>query len=106
MAGWRDVEQGAPKIARLGLARLAEARVAMLVTGPTPAKVNSSCTDPRELRTAATRAWRSGHPEQAGRVLAGHRDGAVHRMDLEHGVMTTHHWSPRNGCHRSTRRYP
>src|SRR5215831_2055070 len=105
MAGRRDVEQGAPKIARPGLAGLAEARVAMLgtvrpdgsprispvepylvggqlligamawsiraaclhrepryvlhsvVTGPTPAKVNSSCTDPRELRTTATRAW-------------------------------------------------
>jgi Pyridoxamine 5'-phosphate oxidase len=32
MAGWRDLEQGAPKIARLGMARLAEVPVAMLGT--------------------------------------------------------------------------
>jgi hypothetical protein len=32
MLDWRDLEQGAPEIARLGLARLAAARVAMLGT--------------------------------------------------------------------------
>lgn len=32
MADWRDLEQGAPEIARLGMARLAAARVAMLGT--------------------------------------------------------------------------
>jgi hypothetical protein len=32
MAGWRDLERGAPEIARLGMARLAAKRVAMLGT--------------------------------------------------------------------------
>jgi hypothetical protein len=32
MPGWRDVELGAPEIARLGMARLNTARVAMLDT--------------------------------------------------------------------------
>src|SRR6266566_8112162 len=32
MAGWRDLEQGAPEIARLGMARLAAVPVAMLGT--------------------------------------------------------------------------
>jgi predicted pyridoxine 5'-phosphate oxidase superfamily flavin-nucleotide-binding protein len=32
MADWRDLERGAPEIARLGLARLSAARVAMLGT--------------------------------------------------------------------------
>jgi hypothetical protein len=32
MARWRDLEQGAPQIARLGIARLAASRVAMLGT--------------------------------------------------------------------------
>ncbi len=26
--------------------------------------------------------------------------------DLDHGVMTTHNWTPQDGCRHSTRRYP
>ena len=65
-----------------------------VVTGPTPAKMNSSCTDPRELRTTATRAWWSRHPEQAAAFLLGIATALFIEWDLEHGVMTTRHWSP------------
>jgi hypothetical protein len=132
MAGWRDLEQGAPKIARLGMARLAAVPVAMLgtvrpdgsprispvepclaggqlfigamawsgkaadlhrdpryvlhsvVTGPDTGegefKVYGSAAPagpatPRRYRRLVVRA-----PGSGGRVRAGHRDGAVHRM--------------------------
>src|SRR5262249_31945035 len=65
-----------------------------VVTGPTPAKMNSSCTDPRELRTTATRAWWSRHPEQAAAFLLGIATALFIEWDLEHGVMTTRHSSP------------
>jgi hypothetical protein len=159
LAGWRDLERGAPKIARLGLARLAAVPVAMLgtvrpdgsprispvepylvggqlligamawsrkaadlrrdpryvlhsvVTGPDTGegelKLHGSAApaDP-EARATATRAWWSGHPEQAAVFVLGIATALFIEWDLEHGVMTTHRWNPLNGYHHSTRRYP
>ena len=159
MACWREVEQGAPQIARLGLARLGAVPVAMLgtirpdgsprISPIEPYLVNGQLLvgamtwskkasdlhrDPRytlhsvvsgadsgegelklhgsaapagpELRAAATRAWWSGHPEQAAVFLLGIATALFIEWDLGHGVMATHHWSPRNGYRHSTRRYP
>jgi Pyridoxamine 5'-phosphate oxidase len=159
MAGWRDLEQGAPEIARLGMARLAAVPVAMLgivrpdgsprispvepylvggqlligamvwsrkaadlhrdpryalhsvVTGPDTGegelKLHGSAAPAGpELRATATRAWWSGHPGQAAVFVLGIAAALFIEWDLERGVMTTHHWSPRNGYHHSTRRYP
>ena len=58
-----------------------------------------------EFRASATRAWWSEHPEQAAVFLLGIATALFIEWDLRHGVMTTHHWNPRNGHHR-TRRYP
>jgi hypothetical protein len=159
MAGWRDLEQGAPEIARLGMARLAAVPVAMLgtvrpdgsprispvepylvggqlligamawsrkaadlhrdpryalhsvVTGPDTGegelKLHGSAAPAGpELRATATRAWWSSHPERAAVFVLGIAAALFIEWDLEHGVMTAHHWSPRNGYHHSTRRYP
>jgi hypothetical protein len=84
----------------------------IMVTGPDSGEgeltLHGSAAPPGpELRATATCAWWSGHPETGGRVLAGPRGWSLFiEWDLEHGVMTTHHWNPRNGCHHSTRRYP
>jgi hypothetical protein len=159
MAGWRDLDQGAPKIALLGTARLAAVPVAMLGTvrpdgSPRISPVEPCLAggqlligamvwsrkaadlhrDPRyvlhsvvtgadtgegelklhgsaapagpELRATAMRAWWSGRPDQAAVFVLGIATALFIEWDLEHGVMTTHRWDPRNGYRHSARRYP
>jgi phage I-like protein len=50
MAGWRDLERGAPEIARLGMARLTAARVAMLGTLRSDGSPRISPVEPYALR--------------------------------------------------------
>jgi hypothetical protein len=82
-----------------------------VVTGPDTGegelKLHGSAApaDP-EARATATRAWWSGHPEQAAVFVLGIATALFIEWDLEHGVMTTHRWNPLNGYHHSTRRYP
>jgi len=160
MADWRDVEQGASEIARLGMARLNAIPVAMLgtvrpdgsprISPIEPHVVNgqllvgamawsakasdlrrdpryvlhSVVTDPdsgegelklygsavrasQELRGAAASAWWSEHPPRQAVVFWLRIATAMFvDWDLEHGVMTVHRWTPRDGYSHSTRRYP
>jgi Pyridoxamine 5'-phosphate oxidase len=50
LAGWSDLEHGAPEIARLGMARLAAARVAMLGTLRSDGSPRISPVEPYALR--------------------------------------------------------
>jgi len=160
MAEWRDVEQGAPEIARLGIARLAAVPVAMLgtlrpdgsprISPVEPYLVNGQLLvgaiawstkaadlrrDPRyvlhsvvtgpdsgegelklhgsvvqagpELSGAAARAWWSEHAAEQALVFVLRIAAALFiEWDLEHGLMTIHHWTPQDGYRHSTRRYP
>lgn len=159
-AGWRDLERGAPGIARLGRARLAATRVAMLGTlrsdgspriSPVEpyiadgqvlvgamtwsTKAHDLLRDPRYvlhsvvsgpdngegelklhgsavkatagLRAAAADAWWSVQPsEQAAVFSLGIATALFVEWDIEHGAMTVHRWSPRDGYSSTTRSYP
>jgi len=159
-AGWRDLERGAPKIARLGMARLAAARVAMLgtlrpdgsprispiephlvsghvlvgamtwskkahdllrdpryvlhsvVSGPDNGEGElklhgSAVTAAPALRDAAAAAWWAAHPPEQAVVFSLRIAAALFvEWDLEHGLMTVHRWSPRDGYSITTRGYP
>ena len=160
MADWRDLEQGAPGIACLGMARLAAVPVAMLgtvcpdgsprispvepylvggqlligamawsrkvadlrrdprcalhsvVTGPDTGegelKLHGSAVPAApELRGAAVGAWWSEHPPDQAAVFSLRIATALFiEWDLQHRLMTTHRWTPRDGYHHRTRRYP
>ena len=160
MAGWRDLEQGAPGIARLGTARLAATRVAMLGTLRSDGsprispiephiagghvlvgamtwskKAHDLLRDPRyvlhsvvsgpddgegelklhgsavnatlSLRAAAADAWWSGQPPEQAAVFSLRIATALFvEWDIEHGLMTVHRWSPRDGYSSTTRGYP
>lgn len=159
-AGWRGLERGAPEIARLGMARLAAARVAMLgtlrpdgsprispiephivnghllvgamtwskkahdllrdpryvlhsvVSGPDSGEGElklhgSAVTADLGLRNAATAAWWVAHPTEQAVVFSLRIATALFvEWDLEHGLMTIHHWSPQDGYHTTTHGYP
>jgi len=159
-AGWRDLERGAPEIARLGMARLVAARVAMLgtlrpdgsprispiephivngdllvgamtwskkahdllrdsryvlhsvVSGPDNGEGElklhgSAVTAASGLRNAAAAAWWAAHPPEQAAVFSLHITTALFvEWDLQHGLMTIHRWSPRDGYNSTTRGYP
>ncbi|HEX4061395.1 MAG TPA: pyridoxamine 5'-phosphate oxidase family protein [Streptosporangiaceae bacterium] len=159
-AGWRDLQRGAPEIARLGMVRLAAARVAMLGTlrpdgspriSPVEPhivnghllvgamtwskKAHDLLRDPRYvlhsvvsgpdngeaelklhgsavpaapgLRDAATAAWWSAQEPGQAVVFSLRIATALYvEWDLEHGLMTIHRWSPRDGYSATTRGYP
>jgi len=160
MAGWRDLERGAPGIARLGMARLAAKRVAMLGTLRSDGsprispiephivgghvlvgamtwskKAHDLLRDPRYvlhsvvsgpdngegelklhgsavkatlgLRAAAADAWWSVQPAAEASVFSLRIATALFvEWDIEHGLMTVHRWSPRDGYSSTTRGYP
>jgi predicted pyridoxine 5'-phosphate oxidase superfamily flavin-nucleotide-binding protein len=159
-AGWRDLERGAPEIARLGMARLAAARVAMLGTLRSDGsprispiephvidghllvgamtwskKAHDLLRDPRyvlhsvvsgpdngegelklhgsavnatlRLRAAAADTWWSAQPPEQAAVFSLRIATALFvEWDIEHGLMTVHRWSPRDGYSNTTRGYP
>jgi hypothetical protein len=160
MAGWRDLERGAPEIARMGMARLAAKRVAMLGTLRSDGsprispiephivdghvlvgamtwsrKAHDLLRDPRYvlhsvvsgpdngegelklhgsavkatlgLRAAAADAWWSVRPPEQAEVFSLRIASALFvEWDVEHGLMTVHHWSPRDGYSSTTHGYP
>jgi Pyridoxamine 5'-phosphate oxidase len=159
MLGWRDMEVGAPEIARLGMARLNAAHVAMLgtlrpdgsprISPIEPYLVNSRLLvgaitwsgktadlrrDPRyvlhsmvtgpdsgegelklqglaaeaspALRSAVGAWWSAQPPERAVVFILGIERALFVEWDIEHGVMTIHRWSPREGYSHSARTYP
>jgi len=160
MADWREMELGAPEIARLGIDRLNSARIAMLgtlrpdgsprISPIEPFIVNgrllvgamtwsrkaedlrrdpryvlhSVVTDPDSgqgelklhgivlgadpgLRDAAAGAWWSGRPPGQAIVYSLRIGQALFvGWDIEHGLMTVHRWSPRNGYSHSASAYP
>ena len=160
MLDWRDIDQGAPELARLGLARLAAARLAMLGTLRSDGsprispiephivgghvlvgamtwskKAHDLLRDPRYvlhsvvsgpdngegelklhgsavkatlgLRAAAADAWWSVQPAAEASVFSLRIATALFvEWDIEHGLMTVHRWSPRDGYSSTTRGYP
>jgi hypothetical protein len=59
-----------------------------------------------ELRGAAACAWWSEHPPRQAVVFWRITTAMFVEWDLEHGMMTVHRWTPRDGYGHSTRCYP
>jgi Pyridoxamine 5'-phosphate oxidase len=59
------------------------------------------------LRDACRQAWWAGQPRMAADVFVLNVTQAVLiEWDLEHGQMTSTHWSPGHGLRQQTRNYP
>jgi hypothetical protein len=59
------------------------------------------------LRHATTDAWWSMQPPQQAAVFSLRIATALFvEWDIEHGLMTVHRWSPRDGYSNTTRGYP
>jgi hypothetical protein len=122
MASWRDLEQGAPEIARLGLARLTAVRVAMLGTLRSDGSPRISPIEPyivngrvlvgamawsKKARGAAGDAWWNARPPEQAIVFTLRIATALFvEWNLAHGLMTVHRWTPRGGYNHTTGGYP